>query len=157
MSFGASAMWDAVVYTCENIRPRESAGAKRVIILISHGYDNFSKIKRDEAIERAAREGVRVYAIGMGDEYFDGVNKGPRQKLAEQTGGRAFFPKTDAETEDALAEIKAELPAQYAAVYSPAGRSNNQYRKVKIEFADPEKKKEKLTLTYRAGYYPAVK
>jgi VWFA-related protein len=153
MAIGSTAIWDAVWFTCENILP-PGAPTRRALILITDGADTNSQKKRDEAIERAVKDDLIVYAIGIADEYYGGVNEGPLRKVAERTGGRAFFPKKVKDLYFAFVEIEQELRSQYVVTYSPLNKMiDGLYRKVRIEIINPEKKKDKLNLTYRPGYY----
>ncbi|MEJ7711046.1 MAG: hypothetical protein WKF84_14570 [Pyrinomonadaceae bacterium] len=61
--------------------------------MISDGVDTSSAKKSDEAIERAVKADVVIYSIGIGDRYEFGLDEGKMRKVAEKTGGRAFFPK----------------------------------------------------------------
>jgi hypothetical protein len=74
--------------------------------------------------------------------------------VSERTGGRAFFPKKVMDLPGLFEEVEHELRNQYIVTFRPSTmKADNRYRKVRIEVVNPEKKKDKLTLTYRPGYY----
>ena len=48
-----------------------------------------------DAIDRAIKADALIFAIGIGDSYgYQGVDEGSLRKIAERTGGRAYFLKT---------------------------------------------------------------
>ena len=95
-----------------------------------------------------------IYAIGIGDKRYEGVNKGALNNIAERTGGRAFFPKKEDDLRTAFAEIEQELRSQYLVAYSSTNKTHDgSYRKMNIEITNSELRKEQLKLRYRPGYY----
>ncbi len=152
---GSTAIWDAVWVTAEDLLSETSSKARRTIILLTDGVDTSSQFKRAEAIERAVKADTVVYSVGIGDKKnFEGVDKDTLRKLSERTGGRAFFPKEEAELRAAFAQIEQELRSQYLIAYSPTNKNHDgTYRKVEIEVVNPELRKQKLLLKYRQGYF----
>src|SRR5688500_20283445 len=65
-----------------------------------------------DAIERAQKADALIYAIGIGDRYTFNVDEGALRKIAEQTGGRAYFPKHERDLNDAFAQIQRDLREQ---------------------------------------------
>src|SRR5213078_3752434 len=95
-----------------------------------------------------------IYVIGIGDNYFDGVDEGSLRKISERTGGRAYFPRNEEDLRSAFAQIQDELRSQYLVAYSPLNRAKDgTFRKVQIEVVNPELRKDNLRLTYRQGYF----
>jgi Ca-activated chloride channel homolog len=155
MTQGSTAIWDAVLVTSEEVLTEASDKTRRAIILLTDGQDTSSRKNIDDAIEAAARADAVVYAIGIGDEYYGGVNKGTLRKISERTGGRAFFPEDESELRDAFAQIQLELRSQYLVAYSPTNKNRDgSFRRVEIEVVNPELRKQNLRLTYRQGYFP---
>ena len=151
---GSTAIWDAV-WVCSNDLMKDSAeNTRRAIILLTDGVDTSSKLKIHEAIERAQKSDVFIYAIGIGDSYQGGVEMGSLRRVAEQTGGRAYFPHSERELRDAFAQIQRDLREQYLLAYSPSNKARDgSYRKIQIEIIDPELRKQNLKLSYRPGYF----
>lgn len=151
---GTTAIWDAVWVTSSEVLAETSDKTRRAVILLTDGVDTSSRLKRDEAIDRAVRHDVVVYVIGIGDSDFDGVEKDTLRKVSERTGGRAFFPKEAADLPAAFAQIQDELRSQYLVAYSPSNRAKDgSFRQVRIEVTNPELRKQSLRLTYRQGYF----
>lgn len=151
---GSTAIWDAV-WACSNDLMTDSAeNTRRAIILLTDGEDTSSRLKMHEAIERAQKADAFIYAIGIGDSYQGGVDMGSLKKIAEQTGGRAYFPQSERELREAFAQIQRDLREQYLLAYSPTNKARDgSYRKVQIEVIDPEVRKLNLKLNYRPGYF----
>jgi VWFA-related protein len=106
-----------------------------------------------DAIERAQKADAFIYTIGIGDSYNFGVNEGALRKIAEQTGGRAYFPHSERELREAFAQIQRDLREQYLVAYSPTNKARDgSYRRIQIEIANPELRKQ-LKLNYRPGYF----
>ena len=107
-----------------------------------------------EAIERAQKADALIYAIGIGDRYTFNVNEGALRKIAEQTGGRAYFPRHERDLRDAFTQIQRDLREQYLVAYSPRNKSRDgSYRKIEIQLVNPALRQQNLKLNYRAGYF----
>ncbi|MDX6694058.1 MAG: hypothetical protein QOF02_1661 [Blastocatellia bacterium] len=151
---GSTAVWDAIWVTADEVLSETSDKTRRAIILLTDGVDSSSQKKMDEAIEQAVKRDVLIYSIGIGDDYRGGINKDSLRKVSERTGGRAFFPEDDADLRLAFAQIQRELREQYLVAYSPTNKNRDgTFRKVIIEVANPELRKQNLKLTYRQGYF----
>ena len=152
---GSTAIWDAVWATSNELLSDSTAeNTRRTIILLTDGYDTISQVKMREAIERAQKADALIYAIGIGDSYQGGVDAGSLKKIAEQTGGRAYFPRNERELHSAFVQIQTDLREQYLVAYSPSNKTRDgAYRRIQIELIDPEVRKQNLKLNYRPGYF----
>jgi Ca-activated chloride channel homolog len=151
---GSTAIWDAVWATSEELISSSAEHTRRAIILLTDGDDTSSRMKMHDAIDRALKADALVYAIGIGDRYTFNVNEGALRKIAEQTGGRAYFPRHERDLRDAFAQIQRDLREQYLVAYSPSNKSRDgSYRKIEIQLVNPALKQQNLKLNYRAGYF----
>jgi len=99
-----TALYDSLIfsfYTFNGLKGR------RALLLLSDGRDEGSRFSFEECLEFARRAGVTVYAIGLGDD----VEKRKLSRIAEETGGRAFFLKRDGDLAAIYATIAEELRA----------------------------------------------
>ena len=151
----STAIWDAIWVTSREVLQESSDKTRRAIILLSDGVDTSSRLKMSEAVDSALKADAIIYAVGIGDSFsFDGVDEGSMRKIAERTGGRAYFPRNEDDLRVAFAQIQEELRSQYLIAYSPSNKSKDgSFRKVQIEVANQELKKQNLRLTYRQGYF----
>jgi VWFA-related protein len=95
-----------------------------------------------------------IYAIGIGDNKYGGVDRDALNAVAAGTGGRAFFPKRETDLRNAFAEIEQELRSQYLIAYSSTNKTRDgSYRQMHLDITNPELKKEKLQLRHRPGYF----
>lgn len=95
-----------------------------------------------------------IYSIGVGDDYYGGVNKGSLSKVSERTGGRAYFPRDERELREAFKQIQEEMRSQYLLAYEPSNPTKDgTYRKIEIQLTNPELVKQKIKLTHRQGYF----
>jgi VWFA-related protein len=151
---GSTAVWDAVWATSEELISTSAEHTRRAIILLTDGDDTSSRMKSSEAIERAQKADALIYAIGIGDRYTFNVNEGALRKIAEQTGGRAYFPQHERDLRDAFAQIQKDLREQYLVAYSPTNKARDgSYRKIEIQIVNPALKQQNLKLNYRSGYF----
>lgn len=151
---GSTAIWDAVWATSEELISTSADHTRRAIILLTDGEDTSSRMKMHDAIERAQKADALIYAIGIGDRYTFNVNEGDLRKIAEKTGGRAYFPKHERDLNDAFTQIQRDLREQYLVAYSPTNKARDgSYRKIEIQVVNPALKDQNLKLNYRAGYF----
>ncbi|HLA13367.1 MAG TPA: VWA domain-containing protein [Pyrinomonadaceae bacterium] len=151
---GSTAIWDAVWVTSSELLGESAENTRRTIILLTDGQDTISQVKMNDAIQRAQRADALIYAIGIGDSYNFGVDEGSLRKISGETGGRAYFPRSERELNDAFAQIQRDLREQYLVAYSPSNKARDgSYRRVQIEIVNPELQRQKLKLNYRPGYF----
>ena len=151
---GSTAIWDAVWVTARDVLSETSDKTRRAIILLTDGVDTSSRLKMSEAIDSALKADAIIYSIGIGDDFFSGVEEDSLRQLSERTGGRAYFPRDETDLRSAFSQIQEELRSQYLLAYSPKNKAKDgTFRKVLIEVVSPELQKQKLRLTYRQGYF----
>jgi len=151
---GSTAVWDAVWATAEELIMASAEHSRRAIILLTDGDDTSSRMKIHDAIERAQKADALIYAIGIGDRYTFNVDEGSLRKIAEQTGGRAYFPKHERDLRDAFTQIQRDLREQYLVAYSPKNKARDgSYRRIEIQLVNPTFRQQNLKLNYRSGYF----
>jgi VWFA-related protein len=151
---GSTAIWDAVWATSEELLSTSAEHTRRAIILLTDGEDTSSHMKMHEAVERAQKADSLIYAIGIGDRYAGHVDEGALRKIADQTGGRAYFPKHERDLRDAFDQIQRDLREQYLVAYSPSNKARDgSYRRIEIQLVNPGLKQQNLKLNYRSGYF----
>jgi len=151
---GSTAIWDAVWATSEELMTSSAENTRRAIILLTDGVDTSSRMRMHEAISRAQKADALIYAIGIGDRYTFNVDEGSLRKIADQTGGRAYFPKHERDLREAFDQIQRDLREQYLVAYSPRNKARDgSYRKIEIQVVNPNLKQQNLKLNYRSGYF----
>lgn len=151
---GSTAIWDAIWVTADEVIRDSAEHTRRAIILLTDGDDTSSRMKMHEAIEHAQKVDALIYAIGIGDRYTFNVDEGSLKKVAERTGGRAFFPSNERDLRDAFDQIQKDLREQYLVAYSPSNKNRDgSYRRIEIQLINPTLRQQDLKLTYRPGYF----
>jgi Ca-activated chloride channel homolog len=151
---GATAIWDAIWVTADEVLGEAPDRTRRAIILLSDGVNTYGNKKLEDAVQAALRVDAVVYSIGVGDNFYGGVDEGVLRKISERTGGRAFFPKDEIELRRAFEQIQIEMRSQYLIAYEPSNpKKDGTYRKVEIQFANSDLAKQKVKLTHRQGYF----
>ena len=132
---GGTAMYDALYFACRDKlgKQQQTGSVRRAIVLLSDGDDNQSHVSREEAIEMAQRADVIVYAISTNVAGSRNAGDKILQRIADATGGRAFFPFQITDVANAFSEIQDELRSQYALSYKPADfRADGRYRAIEV-------------------------
>ena len=151
---GSTAIWDAIWVTSDEILGPAPEKTRRAIILLSDGVNTFGKKKLDDAVQAALRAEAVIYSIGIGDNFFSGVDRGSLNKISERTGGRAYFPKDERELREAFNQIQDEMRSQYLIAYEPTNQNRDGvFRKIAIELTSPQMQKDKIKVTHRQGYF----
>jgi VWFA-related protein len=149
---GGTALYDAVYFACRDrlMKTQDQFATRKAIILLTDGEDNQSRVTREEAIEMAQRAEVVIYPISTN---VSGVKlKGDKvlERMADATGGRAFFPFKIEDVANAFSEVQDELRSQYLLSYKPADFLNDgRYRSIDIVGEN----KKNLKVRSRKGYY----
>ncbi len=149
---GGTAMYDALYYACRDklLKKPLNEATRRAIILLSDGEDNLSHVTREEAIEMAQRADAIVYTISTNITGSKGAGDKVLERIADATGGRAFFPFQIRDVANAFAEIQDELRSQYAISYKPADfKADGHFRTIEIVAND----RKNFHVRARRGYY----
>jgi Ca-activated chloride channel family protein len=159
---GTTALYDAIYYACKQKmlvpQPTEPY-LRRVLIVVSDGRDNQSEHSREEALSMAQHSEAIIFAISTnnsgtntaGSKTPNGYSAGDKTllRLAEQTGGRVFFPFEASDLASNFQEIARELRSQYSIGYVSSNQAKDgTFRTIQIETATKG-----LRVRARAGYY----
>ena len=134
---------------------------RRALIVVSDGEDRDSYYSETQLFEMLRESDVQIYAIGFVKELSkDGgfISKSPQnkarsllQRLADETGGRAYFPESTADLAGIAKEIGSELRLQYSIGYIPSNdRKDGTYRNIKVVVTDGPNKEKRIPIT-KAG------
>ncbi len=149
---GGTALYDAIYGICRDklLKAPKGTPVRRAIILLSDGDDNLSHVTREEAIEMAQRAEAIIYTISTNVSGMKAPGDKVLERIADATGGRAFFPFQIRDVVNAFAEIQEELRSQYAVSYKPADfKYDGHYRTIEIVAND----RKNFRVRARRGYY----
>lgn len=150
---GGTALYDALYFACRDKllkAPPTKTAVRRAIILLTDGHDTASHVTREEAIDMAERAEVIIYVISTNITGSKGLDDKILERIADATGGRAFFPFKLEDVADSFTEIQDELRSQYRVSYRPVNfQLDGRYHKISIDA--PGRKNIKVRA--RLGYY----
>jgi Ca-activated chloride channel family protein len=163
---GQTAIIDAVYLAVENVDEYErsnNAGEKkrRALILVSDGEDRNSYYNEKQLFELLRESEVQIYVIGFVDDLSkEGgfIGKSPQAKakaflerIASETGGKAYFPSNSGELPSLAREISSELRTQYSIGYIPSNdRRDGTYRSIKVSVEEGPNNQKRIAIA-RAG------
>jgi Ca-activated chloride channel homolog len=138
-----TALYDTIIFSLFYFN---GVKGQRAIVLLSDGKDEGSRFSYEDALDSARRAGVAIYPIGLGEE----LEKRKLEKLAEETGGRAFFLKDAAELTGIYAAIQEELRSKYLIAYQSTNTAGgDEFRAVELKVSRPGAEAKTMR-----GYYP---
>ncbi len=121
---GQTALYDATQTALNQIRRGQYR--KKALLVVTDGADNSSETSYRELLDSAQQSGVIIYVVGFfgnsmrfGSLLTDSPNVEKLTRLAEVTGGRAYFPKTMKQCMQACLDIAGELRHQYRLDITP--------------------------------------
>jgi Ca-activated chloride channel family protein len=159
---GQTAVIDAVYLSAEYVseykRGDDTDRRRRALILITDGEDRDSFYKQEQLFARLREEDVQIFVIGFINELDkEGgfIRKSPRDKavslinkLASETGGRAFFPESLSELPQIANEIVRDMRTQYVLAYNPTNKAQDgTFRSIKVMVDQPSDADKRIALT----------
>ncbi|HZS09031.1 MAG TPA: VWA domain-containing protein [Blastocatellia bacterium] len=157
---GGTALLDAIIATADYAQEKARL-RRKALIVITDGLDKNSSVKEKAVLEAMKEDEVQVYLVGFVDEDEEKglFGRPPAKKakdllmrLAEDSGGRAFFPKDPGEMPAIAAQIARDLRTQYVISYYPTNdRKDGSFRSVRVVVASRDNRK--LIARTRQGYY----
>jgi Ca-activated chloride channel family protein len=154
-----TAMLDAL-YLAADYANKEGKNRRKAVMVVTDGLDNDSYYKFGEVVNHLHEIDVQVYLIGfINDLDKDSglFKKSPKEKaesllnkLAEETGGKAFFPRELSEVHAIAQQISIDLRTQYSIGYYPSNsKKDGTYRAVKVQVSSGARR---LIARTRPGY-----
>jgi VWFA-related protein len=144
---GNTAFYDSLIYALHYFG---GIRGKRAIVVLSDGRDEGSRYGYNEALEYAKRSGVSLYTVGLALGTKENDVRLKLERLADETGGRAFFIDRAAELERVYDTIEDELRSQYLVAYqSTQHGGGDKFRTVEVKLSRPGLEAKTLR-----GYYP---
>ena len=148
---GGTPLYDAVYLAATEKLARQTG--RRIEIVISDGMDTTSRKSLQEALRAAQQNDTTIYCISTNSirREYAGSDSGNKvlRKLAEETGGRAFFPSRPKDLEAVFKRLNEELGAQYTLAYGPSETlQDGAFHRIRIETDDRQ-----LKIQARNGYF----
>jgi Ca-activated chloride channel family protein len=126
---------------------------RQALIVFSDGEDTSSLVSFEEVLDLAKRSETSIYTIAL--RGTEANTRGFREaefimrQLAQETGGRSFFPAKIDDLNGVYAQIADELASQYTIGYTSKNpRNDGAFRRVVVQVGRPG-----LTPRTKRGYY----
>lgn len=144
---GGTAIADALSEAAHRF---EDAPGRQVFVLLTDGYDEHSSTAFAQAVAAIKRMRGTLYAVGIGGTA--GISLRGRDALkamAEQTGGRAFFPTREEELPLVQDHISADVQFRYLLSYTPTNQARDgRWRRIALRTGNPDH-----IIKTREGYF----
>jgi Ca-activated chloride channel family protein len=162
---GQTAVIDGVYLAAEHVanykKSRDDDRRRRALIVVTDGEDRASYYAQEQLFRQLREQDVQIYVIGFVNDLEAErglIRKSPRgkavdllNKLATDTGGRAFFPQSISELPQIANEIVRDLRTQYVISYDPSNKTHDgTYRTIKVVVNQPTGAEKRIALT-RSG------
>jgi len=131
---------------------------RRALIVVTDGEDRQSYYPEQQLFAQLREQDVQIYVIGFVNELDSDrglIRKSSKDKavnllnrMATETGGRAFFPQSIAELPQIANEIVRDLRTQYVIAYDPTNKAHDgSFRAIKVTVAQPATGDRRIALT----------
>lgn len=163
---GQTAIVDAVYLSSEHVSKYKKSDfddrRRRALILVTDGEERNSYYKKDQLFAKLREEDVQIFVIGFVNELDKDnggiIKKSSREeavnfinRLAKETGGRAFFPNSLSELPNIANEIIRDLRTQYIVSYNPTNKARDgSFRSIRVAVSDGTGGEKRIALT-RSG------
>lgn len=155
---GSTSLFNAVYISLKELKKQQARTSdeirRQAIIILSDGEDTSSLVSFEEVLDLAKRSETAIYAIGLrsrGGNYSKGFKEAEfvLRQLAQETGGRAFFPNQIEDLSEVYGQIADELSSQYTLGYTSKNqRRDGGWRRVVVRVNRPN-----ATARTKQGYY----
>jgi Ca-activated chloride channel homolog len=155
---GSTALYDAVIGSLNHLKKGHKD--KRVLLLVTDGDDDASRMSFDDTIRSAEESNATIYTIGVfseddlkNDKKMVRHSKKILSELAEATGGQAYFPANLSEVTPICEQVAHEIRNQYTIGYYPTDAAKDgTFRAVQVRVFPPPGIGKVMVRT-RTGYY----
>jgi Ca-activated chloride channel family protein len=128
---GLTALYDALAAGIEHLKT--GTRHRKALVVLSDGGDNASRRRLDDVLQMAQRSSATIYTIGIYEEANLDRNPGVLRKIAQSSGGRAYFPRSLRVMEQVWLDIAGGIRSQYTIGYHSSNPNRDgMFRKVKI-------------------------
>jgi Ca-activated chloride channel family protein len=155
---GSTSMYNAVYIALKDLKKVVASNVdeirRQAIVLLSDGEDTSSLLPFEEVLDLAKRSETAIYTIGLRSP-DGGGGRGFKEaefvlkQLAQETGGRAFFPLQVTELAGIYGQVSDELSSQYTVGYTSRNpKRDGAWRRVVVRIDRPN-----LVARAKQGYF----
>ena len=151
---GMTALYDALGVYLDGAFAQDG---RKLLLLYTDGADTRSRLRYSELRDLLRASDVTVYAIGFQAQRRSMRQLRERQRLrriAELTGGRAWFPASRDDLDDIYERIRGELEARYSIGYvSTDPTTDGAWRRVTVSLRGDRPDLDDARIRAREGYF----
>jgi VWFA-related protein len=160
---GATALYESVylgLHMLTKARHTQDGVRRQALVVLTDGQDNASHFPFEQTLDAARKGDVTIFTIVPGEKgaaplteemsWLDRTMRFEMRRLAEDTGGRAFFTADTAELPGVYEQIGTELREQYWLAYVPSSGQSG-FRRVAVRVLDPPGLQARTRTGYTAG------
>jgi len=157
---GSTSLYNAIYISLKELSKIAATTAdadelrRQAIVVLSDGEDTSSLVEFEEVLELAKRSNTVIYSIGLRSDEVR-TRRGFREadfvlrQLAQETGGRHFFPDAVDELPEIYQRISDELSSQYTLGYASKNPlRDGQWRRIVVRTDRPD-----VAARTKQGYY----
>lgn len=164
LSGGQSAVVDALYLSAQYVDEynKSNEGRRKIVVVITDGEDRSSWYTQEKLTKLLRESGVQVFILGLVVELnkqASPIRQSPREKaekllndVAEESGGRVFYPANKEQLVDAAAQIVFDVRAQFRIRYQSTQATKKGFRKVDVKYVAAQGD-EKRNLIVPRGYW----
>ena len=155
---GQSAVVDAVYVAAQKLATVKTTPdrlRRKALVLVTDGEDRNSFYKKEQLFTFLGSLDIQIYVVGLTSALDEKSSKKAIEllnRLALDTGGRAFFPKSSSELDSISDEIIRDIRTQYVIGYIPSStKPANSFHKVQVTISNDPDQEKRIAVT-RVGY-----
>jgi VWFA-related protein len=148
---GGTALFSSLYKTCRDqmLTLQQDTDVRKAIVLVSDGDDDYSNARESDAIKMCQRAETIVYTISTNTGPSKDKGDDVLQRIADATGGQAYFPIKLEDVAIGFHNIEVELRSQYSLVYVPANfKADGSFRSIYLQSKD-----QRYTVRAKKGYF----
>jgi Ca-activated chloride channel family protein len=146
---GRTALHDAIAAGLDYVA--KGAHLRKVLVIVSDGGDNASRLTFDEVLRRTLISNTVIYAIALDDPLEHDANPRRLKQLAEASGGEAFRPRDIGDIDDAMERIARDIRSGYTIGYVPDNEARDgRVRRIRVIVRPPDGRP--VSVRSRQGY-----
>jgi Ca-activated chloride channel homolog len=149
---GMTAIYDGIMAGLSRLD--HAKHTRQVLIVVSDGDDNASKVTLDATLKRVRDSDATIYTVALDDPLIKDGNPKLLRRLAKSTGGEAYHPRKVEAVSEAFAEISRDIRNAYTLAYVPTRSDDGtpgRRRTVKVYVRSQDGRV--LTVRTRDGYF----
>jgi len=123
----STALYDAMITGIDEINKTDGV---KVLVVLTDGHDNLSKSKYNDVIDKANKDNIPVYIIGLGYANIDVLTL-----IAKSTKGQFYFTQSSNSLNTVYTGISKQVQAFYNLIYSSSNFSSaDSTRQIELTF-----------------------